>query len=498
MNTNNGFIMIGNNCMSISVNNVPYIVSDSHVNWSYVVDAVSEGRYSDVPYLINDEGGAQQWFADGADDSEQYRNITVTATGDVLDKNTGTPLKNDVVDAYAVRLRRDKGSAKPLLRFLDNLLDNPSARAVNELYGFLEYGKLPITDDGHFIAYKRVRSDYKSVYGGEVDNSIGNIVSMPRNQVNDNKDETCSYGLHFCSFDYLSHYSGEKVVVLKINPRDVVSIPTDYHNTKGRACQYEVVGELDNSYGTLQTDVLADGPAVYDSKSAQPTVPDEPWYTVPYWAGNDRAITHGSYAPPTEFEVMCFISNPAAFINGWLGATPPTTMLAWSEAQRAYVPSCPVPATCVNYHEPVIADEPRLVFATIAALTSSNPDIVDKLPAVGNFEQARVIADIVSTMDDVAATMRQWSVFCGDPQDRFDAMFGAQRIIFTASVISTMLHTPMPDLHSLVEGVEQMELDYDGIVALGRMYATPERYNWNPIEWYSHYGSGDGCIIDPR
>ena len=31
---------------------------------------------------------------------------------------------------------------------------------------------------------------------------------------------------------------------MKINPRDVVSIPNDYDNTKGRACRYEVIGEV--------------------------------------------------------------------------------------------------------------------------------------------------------------------------------------------------------------------------------------------------------------
>ena len=33
-------------------------------------------------------------------------------------------------------------------------------------------------------------------------------------------------------------------MILKINPADVVSIPTDYNASKGRACRYEVIGEL--------------------------------------------------------------------------------------------------------------------------------------------------------------------------------------------------------------------------------------------------------------
>ena len=33
-------------------------------------------------------------------------------------------------------------------------------------------------------------------------------------------------------------------MVLKINPRDVVSIPNDYNNQKGRCCRYEVIDEV--------------------------------------------------------------------------------------------------------------------------------------------------------------------------------------------------------------------------------------------------------------
>jgi hypothetical protein len=73
---------------------------------------------------------------------------------------------------------------------------------------------------------------------------VGKTVEMERNQVDDDKDHTCSTGLHFCSQDYLNHFSGERVMILKINPRDVVSIPADYGDTKGRCCRYEVIGEL--------------------------------------------------------------------------------------------------------------------------------------------------------------------------------------------------------------------------------------------------------------
>ncbi len=34
-------------------------------------------------------------------------------------------------------------------------------------------------------------------------------------------------------------------MILKVNPKDVVSIPSDYDNAKGRTCRYEVIGELE-------------------------------------------------------------------------------------------------------------------------------------------------------------------------------------------------------------------------------------------------------------
>jgi hypothetical protein len=139
---------------------------------------------------------------------------------------------------------QDGFSVEPLVLFMENIMLNPSARAVNELYGFLERNNLPITPDGYFLAYKKVRDSYLDCYSGTIDNSVGQTPSMQRNKVDDDKDRTCSYGLHFCSKEYLRSFGGSRTMILKINPRDVVSIPTDYNFSKGRACAYEVIGEL--------------------------------------------------------------------------------------------------------------------------------------------------------------------------------------------------------------------------------------------------------------
>ena len=161
---------------------------------------------------------------------------------------------------------------KPMIRFCENLMKNPSNRAVNELFGFLDACSLPITEDGHFLTYKRIRTDYKDVHSGTFDNSVGKIVEVPRNQVDEDSNRTCSYGLHVCSYDYLAHFSGERIVVCKVSPENVVSVPSDYNNSKMRVCKYEVVDEIPLSDFT-------------------PTTKIKDWYTDDYsddWAVEDE------------------------------------------------------------------------------------------------------------------------------------------------------------------------------------------------------------------
>ena len=147
----------------------------------------------------------------------------------------------------------------PMINFVNNLMLNTSKTAVDELYDFLEKNTLPITSDGYFLAYKKVKREvikdeegveketgrFVDIHSGTMDNSVGVTVSMNRNEVDDNRNNTCSSGLHFCSVSYLKHFGSEKdpIVILKVHPKDVVSIPIDYNNQKGRACEYLILEE---------------------------------------------------------------------------------------------------------------------------------------------------------------------------------------------------------------------------------------------------------------
>lgn len=224
------YLIQGSN-ITVVINNKPHTISKTHPTFEKVKEAIKAGEWETVRNIIDPKKMVLQ-----------YGKGNLSIQGDKLFWK-GAEFHNAMSRRMFMMIQEDM-PVEPLVLFMENLMDNPSYRAVNELYGFLEKNNLPVTPDGHFLAYKKVREDYKDVYSGTFDNSVGQVVTMERNAVNDDKNHTCSAGLHFCSQGYLNHFGGERVMILKINPRDVVSIPTDYDNSKGRCCRYEVIGEV--------------------------------------------------------------------------------------------------------------------------------------------------------------------------------------------------------------------------------------------------------------
>jgi len=214
------------------INGQSYTIANDHPKYKQIIESIKQKDWDAFVNLVNISKQVEQ-YADGID----IQDGALIVNGEVI-HNT---LTKRIVSFMGQGLPFD-----PMMKFLSNLMGNPSKRAVDELYDFLEAGELPITEDGCFLAFKNVRSDYKDIHSGTFDNSVGKVCEMSRNRVCDNKDQTCSSGLHFCSIAYLPSFSdsnGGKTMILKINPADVVSIPSDYNNTKGRCCRYEVVAE---------------------------------------------------------------------------------------------------------------------------------------------------------------------------------------------------------------------------------------------------------------
>lgn len=147
---------------------------------------------------------------------------------------------------------------EPILNFWLRLKKNPSETSKEELLLFCQANDICITADGHMILYKYVSEKFKDCYTKTFDNHPGQVVQMPRDEVNSNRSVTCSHGLHVCAWHYLKNTtSGSRIVECMVDPADVVSIPNDYNNSKMRCCKYTVIREITKSGIPMPEDVEA-------------------------------------------------------------------------------------------------------------------------------------------------------------------------------------------------------------------------------------------------
>ena len=235
--------------LHLVANGKPVAVAKSDTHFAAVLEAIKNKA---TPEEVLDIIEAEKKRLEAA--TQLTENITLKG-GQVYYK--GEPVARALSERM-VRMVEEGFPLTPMTAFLENLMLNPSYRAVEHLYAFLEHGQSPITDDGHFLVYKAIRKDWTDIRTGTFNNSIGQVVEMPRNRVDEDPNRTCSFGLHVCSHDYLPHFSHADghVVLCKVNPRDVVSIPVDYNNTKMRVCRYEVLEEHPDYYSREDSDVL--------------------------------------------------------------------------------------------------------------------------------------------------------------------------------------------------------------------------------------------------
>jgi len=131
-----------------------------------------------------------------------------------------------------------------LLNFWERLSKNPSWRSVNQLWNFLAHKGIPIDQDGFILAYKGINADWTDVHTGTIKNTPGAVLVMPRNKISDDDAVACHYGYHAGALEYASSFKPHdgKIIIVKIDPEDVVCIPKDSRSQKMRTCRYEVIG----------------------------------------------------------------------------------------------------------------------------------------------------------------------------------------------------------------------------------------------------------------
>lgn len=215
----------------------PNIVKSDSVHYHKLLSAIRNEHWDDIPLLLNPEAAVSH-LSDGALRVEDGQVYLTDEDGNEF--TVSSSLNNNILLHIEKEL-----DLQPLVEFAKNLNQNISFRSRHQLFDWIEGTNLTVTEDGCFLAYKSVNEDFTDCRKGELDNSPGKVVKIPRNEVDDDPTRVCSHGLHAGTYEYANNFVGSKLVLVKINPANVVSVPIDYNCSKLRCCEYEVLEEAE-------------------------------------------------------------------------------------------------------------------------------------------------------------------------------------------------------------------------------------------------------------
>lgn len=211
----------------------------------------------------------------------------------------GDPLAGELGEVIKGLFSEGSTDFGPLVAFLEKAKTNPSLDSVDDLYRWIKNGDLVIAPDGDIIAYKGVQvidgvshsiSSGTAFVNGEkvtgcIPNKPGSVITMPRSEVDPKSAHYCSTGLHAGTHGYASKFARGRLILVKFNPRDVVSCPTDSNNQKLRINRYEVLNEIEHRLAS----------AVYREPAKAPAAPEK---LSSKDAPKETTVTAQSYRDP--------------------------------------------------------------------------------------------------------------------------------------------------------------------------------------------------------
>lgn len=226
-----------------------FSATHEHPNWNAIVEGVRSDDESVVDLFDPARTVARRF--------ERISDRITVANGKVY--VDGDEIHNALTEQI-LRFLEEGLDFQPLVNFYDKIAANPNEHSREQLYRWLQTHDFTITPEGNFIGYKGVRVNAEGGYesinhgpaivngeevNGAVPNPIGGIVEIPRSQVEHNPGVGCAFGLHVGTWEYASGFSQGAVLKCEVNPRDVVSVPTDCADAKVRTCRYKVLEVID-------------------------------------------------------------------------------------------------------------------------------------------------------------------------------------------------------------------------------------------------------------
>lgn len=238
MNINS--ILANDGSICIFIDGKVYTVTPSHINYKIVYDMVKSNNI-DIGQLKRGLGiEAITMYTNGKVHVDAEQHIVRYDGVDWPDKNLVLRILQIIRMGY---------NPKPIINFLDKIGQNQSFRSIMQLFDFISNYGLPICEDGDVLAYKAVNSKYLDKWTGTKYNGVGATVREDRSLICDDPDVPCARGLHAGTIEYVRSYGsglGDKFIIVKINPKNVVCVPSK-DIRKMRVCEYTVVCDHDKN-----------------------------------------------------------------------------------------------------------------------------------------------------------------------------------------------------------------------------------------------------------
>lgn len=225
----------------------PVVATGDHPKFAELLSAAQgDGGAEDLRNLADLSNIVAAHF-DTLSERVSVANGRVYFDGDEIDSTITQQIKRCLDDPNV-------GDWKPLVLFMENVAANPDKHSREQLFDWLRDREFTITQNGCFIAYKGVTSAdgvYVSIsrghgivngesHTGQLPNFVGATVEMPRSDVQHDPSRGCHTGLHVGTHKYAEGYNSAALLTVLVNPRDVVSVPTDCNAEKMRVCRYVV------------------------------------------------------------------------------------------------------------------------------------------------------------------------------------------------------------------------------------------------------------------
>jgi hypothetical protein len=239
----------------IYLNGEEYIADKTHRNFDKIIEALKgEAHPDEIVALFDIAIGIKTKFA------RLSERMTITDGKILFDGEQEETFMTEMILGFY-----DQGldDWQPIVAFREKVAQNPNKHSQEQLFRWLTVNKFSIDNEGNIIAYKGVERrtglhaddmKYSSVHSGRalvngqwVDGKIptnpGTIVEMPRSEVQHDPSVGCHKGLHAGDWSYASSFA-QITLRVQINPRDVVSVPTDCGDRKMRVCRYRVLNQV--------------------------------------------------------------------------------------------------------------------------------------------------------------------------------------------------------------------------------------------------------------